>query len=262
MKARRRAWKIAQDLHQVEGEFEDKNPTFFKVINSQGQAISACADGIFMASQGHREYIIDSGASNHLVAKNQLHENEKETIRPLDVAKRIQCANGTMTIKTMAQIYVPFLEKSVWAYVMRDCPTILSLGMLCNEEGWNYSWQNGKDPVLWKDKVVIRLHSKQQVPVMYAAASTGNDLSTGHGSKCHTDSVKSSNSDPPHSTQSSSTSQSSYSSSTTFSCSITSEEEADEHSSSNSNSSSSFLQYNVGRSGRWATVDFSRHECV
>ena len=80
LKARRKAWKIAHDLHQVEGEFEDKNPTFFKIINSQGQAISACADGIFMASQGHREYIIDSGASNRLVARNQLHEAEKETI--------------------------------------------------------------------------------------------------------------------------------------------------------------------------------------
>ena len=147
----------------------------------------------------------------------QLHEDEKETIQPLDVARKIQCASGTMTIKSMARINVPFLEKSVWAYVMRDCPTILSLGMLCNEEGWNYSWQNGEDPVLWKGKVVIRLHSKQQVPVMYAAASTGNDHSTGHGSKCHTDSVKASNSDPPHNTQSSSSSRSSYSSSTSFS---------------------------------------------
>ena len=148
LRARRKAWKMALDLHHVEGEFEHKNPAFFKTIKTHDQAISACADGIFMATQGHREYSIDSGASNHLVARNQLHEAEKETIRPLDVARRIQCANGTMIIKSMAQIYVPFLEKSVWAYVMKDCPTILSLGILCNDEGWNYSWQNGKDPVL------------------------------------------------------------------------------------------------------------------
>ena len=111
----------------------------------------------------------------------------------------------------MAQVYLPFLEKSVWAYVMRDCPTILSLGILCNDEGWNYSWQNGKDPVLWKDKVAIRLHSKQKVPMMYAAASTGNDHSIGPGSKSQPESVSSSNQDPPHSTQGSSSSPSSNS---------------------------------------------------
>ena len=56
-----------------------------------------------------------------------------------------------MTIRKMAQINVPFSKKAVWAYVMKDCPTILSLGILCNEEGWNYSWKNGEEPMLWRE---------------------------------------------------------------------------------------------------------------
>ena len=122
---------------------------------------------------------------------------------------------------------------------MKDCPTILSLEILCNEEGWNYSSKNREDPVLWKDKVVIRLHSKQKVPMMYAAASTGIDHSTGPGSKSHPDSVSSSNQDPPHSTQDSSTSQSSNSSSSSTSSSPSSGEEVDGQPSTSANTSAS-----------------------
>ena len=138
-KARRKAWQIATEVDYIEGPFEDMCPTFFQLFDVQVQAISACTDEILLAAQGHREYLIDSGASNHLVAMNQLHEDEKDSIQPLAVARKIQCANGTMTIRNMARIHVPFLKKTVWAYVMKNCPTILSLGILCNEEGWNYS---------------------------------------------------------------------------------------------------------------------------
>ena len=127
----------------------------------------------------------------------------------------------------MARIHVAFLKKTVWAYVMKNCPTILSLGTLCNEEGWNYSWKNGEDPLLWKDSVVIRLHSKQKVPMMYAAASTGNDHSLDHGSQCQPESVSTPNQDPPHSNQDSSASQCSNSSSSSPSSSTSSTEEVD-----------------------------------
>ena len=142
-----------------------------------------------MAAHGQRENIIDSGASNHLVAMHQLHEAEKRTIKSLPSDRQIQCASGAMTIHKMAQLNVPFLKKAVWAYVMKDCPTILSLGILCNDEGWNYSRRNGQELALWRKDEIIQLYSKQKVPMIYAAASTGNDHSPDQGSRSQPESV-------------------------------------------------------------------------
>ena len=87
--------------------------------------------------------------------------------------------------------------------------------------------------------MVIRLHSKQKVPMMYAAASTGIDHSIGPGSKSHPDSVSSSNQGPPHSTQGSSTSRSSNSSSSSTSSSPSSSGEVDGQPSTTANTSAS-----------------------
>ena len=80
-------------MNYVTGRFKDMCPKFLKQFDNPLQAVSACAGEILVATHGQREYIIDSGASNHLVAMNQLHEAEKGTIRSLPSDRQIQCAN-------------------------------------------------------------------------------------------------------------------------------------------------------------------------
>ena len=57
-----------------------------------------------------RAFVIDSGASYHLISYNLLSEEEQSTIRPIEEPSRIQTANGTLTIREEVRIQVPSLK--------------------------------------------------------------------------------------------------------------------------------------------------------
>ena len=53
----------------------------------------------------------------------------------------------------MVKVYIRELAIFVWAYVL-DCDVaVLSLGMLCDEEGFTYYWTPGSPPTLEKEGI-------------------------------------------------------------------------------------------------------------
>ena len=95
-----------------------------------------------------RSYIVDSGASLHLVSLSTLSKQEKSTMEYVGNPIPITTATGEVKIHAQVRVYVKELCIFVWAYVL-DCDVaVLSLGMLCDEECFTYNWVPDAAPTL------------------------------------------------------------------------------------------------------------------
>ena len=131
--ARKKAWRMAcKSWHGLRGDFIDMDIRFFSIKDPTIPKAMYASD---------RTFVLDSGASYHLIGYNKLTEKEKATIRPVDEPFRVQSANGTITVEEEAQIHVPALNIWIWAQLVEDCPAVLSLGTLCGKQGWSYEWK-------------------------------------------------------------------------------------------------------------------------
>ena len=72
-------------------------------------------------------------------------------------------------VEKEVHIMVPTLKIWIWAQLVDDCPALLSLGILCGKQGWNYEWKSGKNPTLSKGKTRITLTPSHDVPMVFAA---------------------------------------------------------------------------------------------
>ena len=82
----------------------------------------------------------------------------------------ITTANGEVEIHAQVRAYVKELGIYVWAYVL-DCDVaVLSLGMLCDEEGFTYQWVANSPPTLTKDDFSVTCYPSNNVPVIFPAA--------------------------------------------------------------------------------------------
>ena len=80
----------------------------------------------------------------------------------------ITTANGEVKIHAQVYVYVQELCIFVWAYVL-DCEcSVLSLGMLCDDEGFTYVANT--PPTLTKDGFTVTCHPSHNVPVIFPAA--------------------------------------------------------------------------------------------
>ena len=87
-----------------------------------------------------RRYIVDSGASFHLVSKNNLNSKERYTIVSLDRPIPIQTANGEVELNEKVRVYVHDLNVHVWAHLLPNTVAVLSLGLLIDDLEFSYHW--------------------------------------------------------------------------------------------------------------------------
>ena len=87
----------------------------------------------YLESKSGRNYIVDSGASFHLVSRDELTDQEKSTIIALDEPIPIQTANGEVELNEKCQIFVRDPKVRVWAHILPDTVAVLSLGLLVEE---------------------------------------------------------------------------------------------------------------------------------
>ena len=60
-------------------------------------------------------------------------------------------ANGEVQTHEEAIVYVKELDEFLTMKVLDNTPAVLSLGKLCDENGYSYEWINGQKPHLIKD---------------------------------------------------------------------------------------------------------------
>ena len=75
-----------------------------------------------------REFVVDSGASMHMVSKKDLNSAELETMRTSRSPTTVMTANGEVQTREEATVYVKQLEVFVKVMFLEETPAVLFLG--------------------------------------------------------------------------------------------------------------------------------------
>ena len=75
-------------------------------------------------------------------------------------------------------MYVKEFGKFLTMKVLENTPAVLSLGKLCDENGYSYEWINGQKPHLIKDGIRIICKSENFVPIVVPGLSSSSSASS------------------------------------------------------------------------------------
>ena len=138
--AREAAWKLAKNVLKFK---EHERATFF----------SPSENGCLPASTlklEERDFVVDSRASMHMISKKDLSDAEMDTLTKSCSPTIVITANGEVQTHEEAMVYVKELDIFLTLKVLDNTPAVLSLGKLCDENGYSYEWINGQKPHLIK----------------------------------------------------------------------------------------------------------------
>ena len=190
--AREAAWKLAKSVLKLK---EHQRAAFFSP--SENRCLPAST-----LKPEEREFVVDSGASMHMISKKDLSDAEMDTLTKSCSPTIVITANGEVQTHEEATVYAEELDIFLAVNVLKNTPAVLSLGKLCDESGYSYKWINGQKPHLIKDGIRIICNTENFVPKVapgLSSSSSGSDSSTSRTlsrqeSHCSTSSSSSSSS--------------------------------------------------------------------
>ena len=189
--AREAAWKLAKSVLNLK---EQERATFFSP--SENRCLPAST-----LKPEERELVVDSGASMHMISKKDLSDAEMDTLTISCSPTIVITANGEVQTHEEATVYVKELDIFLTLKVLENTPAVLSLGKLCDENGYSYDWINGRKPHLIKNGIRIPCNTENFVPIVVPGLSSS---SSGSSSTSKTPSRQESHSSSSSSTSSSS----------------------------------------------------------
>ena len=170
--AREAAWKLAKNVLKLR---EQERATFFSP--SENRCLPAST-----LKPEEREFVVDSGASMHMISKKDLSDAEMDTLTKSCSPTIVITANGEVQTYEEATVYVKELDKFLTVKVLENTPAVLSLGKLCDENGYSYEWINGQKTHHMKNGIRIQCNTENFVPIVVpglsASSSSGSDQST------------------------------------------------------------------------------------
>ena len=170
--AREAAWKLTKSVLYLK---KQERATFFSP--SEDRCLPAST-----LKPEEREFVVDSGASMHMISKKDLSDAEMDTLTKSCSPTIVITANGEVQTHEEATVYVKELEKFLTMKVLENTPAVLSLAKLCDENGYSYEWINGQKPLLIKNGIRIQCNTENFVPVVVpglsASSSSGSYQST------------------------------------------------------------------------------------
>ena len=189
--AREAAWKLAKSVLKLK---EHERATFFSPSENR------CLPASNLKPE-EREFVVDSGASMHMISKKDLSDAEMDTLTKSCSPTIVITANGEVQTHEEATVYVKELDIFLTMKVLENTPAVLSLGKLCDENGYSYEWINGQKPHLIKNGIRILCNTENFVPIVVPGLSSS---SSGSSSTSKTPSRQESHSSSSSSSSSSS----------------------------------------------------------
>ena len=125
-----------------------------------------------------REFAVDSGASMHMISKKDLSEAEMDTLTKLRSPTIVTTANGEVQTQEEAIVYVKELDMFLTMKVLENTPAVLSLGKLCDENGYSYARINGQKTHLIKDGIRIICNTENFIPIVVPGLSSSSSGSS------------------------------------------------------------------------------------
>ena len=166
--AREAAWKLAKNVFKSK---EHERATFFSSPENR------CLPASTLKPE-EREFVVDSGASMHMISKKDLSNAEMETLTKSCSPTIVITANGEVQTHEEAIVYVKELDIFLTMKVLENTPAVLSLGKLCDENGYSYEWINGHKPHLLKDGIRIICNTENFVPIVVPGLSSSSSASS------------------------------------------------------------------------------------
>jgi len=157
-------------------DLRDPSWTFHHSGSSSPRSTQASGGRIHVTmSHVRRSFIVDSGASFHLMDACNLTEQEQATIRPIDPPLELNTAKGTTTSYDQADVYVEQLKEKLTFILLPESPSVVSLGRLATRNGFGYHWPAGEHTsYLEKNGVRINCTPNYDVPFLIPASSSSS----------------------------------------------------------------------------------------
>ena len=189
--AREAAWKLDKSVLKLK---EHQRAAFFSPSENR------CLPASTLYPE-EREFVVDSGASMHMISKKDLSDAEVDTLTKSCSPTIVITANGEVQTHEEAIIYVKELDIFLTLKVLENTSAVLSLGKLCDEDGYSHEWINGQKPHLVQDGIRIICNAENFVPIVVpglSSSSSGSSsiLRTPMKQESHSSSSSSSSSSP------------------------------------------------------------------
>ena len=166
--AREAAWKLAKNVFKLK---EHERAAFFSSPENR------CLPASNLKPE-EREFVVDSGASMHMISKKDLSKAEMDTLTKSCSPTIVITANGEVQTHEEAIVYVKELDIFLTMKVLEKTPAVLSLGTLCDENGYSYEWINGQKPHLIKNGIRIICNTENFVPIVVPGLTSSSSTSS------------------------------------------------------------------------------------
>ena len=127
--AREAAWKLAKNVFKLK---EHQRAAFFSPSKNR------CLPASTLLKPEEREFVVDSGASMHMISKKDLGNAEMDTFTKSCSLTTVITDNGEVQTHEEAIVYVKELDVFLTMKVLENTPSVLSLGKLCDENGHSF----------------------------------------------------------------------------------------------------------------------------
>ena len=113
-----------------------------------------------------------------MISKKDLSNAEMDALTKSCSPTIVITANGEVQTHEEAIGNVKELGKFLTMKVLENTPAVLSLGKLCDENGYSYEWINGQKPHLIKDGIRIPCNTENFVPIVVPGLSSSSSGSS------------------------------------------------------------------------------------
>ena len=167
--AREAAWKLAKNVLKVK---EHEIATFFSPSEIR------CLPASTLKPE-EREFVLDSGASMHMITKKNLSDAEMDTLTKSCSPTIVITANGEVqTHEEAINCVCQRIGYILTMKVLENTPAVLSFGKLCDENGYSHEWINGQKPHLIKNGIRIQCNTENFVPIVVPGLSSSSSGSS------------------------------------------------------------------------------------
>ena len=166
--AREAAWKLAKSVLKL----KEKHKTAFLSLSENW-----CLPASNIKLE-EREFVVDSGASMHMISKKDLNSAEMDTLTKSKSPTIVITANGEVHTHEEFIVYVKELDIFLTMTVFENTPAVLSLGKLCDENGCSYEWINCQKLHLIRNGMRIQCNTENFVPIVVPGLPSSSSSSS------------------------------------------------------------------------------------
>ena len=105
----------------------------------------------------------------HMISKKDLSDAEMDTLTKSCSPTIVITTNGEVQTHEEATVYVKELDIFLTLQVLENTPAVLSLGKLCDENGYSYVWINGQKPHLINNGIRIPCNTRTSFLLWFQA---------------------------------------------------------------------------------------------